>query len=155
MADTRAKLLQRCDNVLALYRHYRGLNLKVNRAEMRGDEVRADELDMVCDVEMAAKRALSLVDYLLFIRLSLTNPKLLSEAVRVKLGEAFKHLDESGDYRQLYYKAKNTKYRADADDIQRAGGEEPTLTHRLSDEVSDEDAASLLSATEPTFFVGQ
>jgi hypothetical protein len=157
MADeSKTRALARCENVLSLYRHYRGLNLRVRRAEMRGGEVRADELDMVCDVDLAAKRALSQVEYLLFIRLSITNPKMLSEAVRVKLGEAFKHLDETGDYRELFWRAVQGRRKAGSEDeLRSADGEEssrPAVSHTFSENISDEEVSAVFSATEPSFF---
>jgi hypothetical protein len=100
-------------NVLALL-----LVLKANpthilrRAELKQGEVTAEPLDFIADFHLKSKRALSSVHYELLVRLvNNGTPEILPTNLKQSLGRQFikSKMDISGDYRVLYFRAKNNQ----------------------------------------------
>jgi hypothetical protein len=110
-----ANVSKRFETVMGLYSHYRGKNveLKIQRTQMHGKTAKAQAVDLICDVEMAAKRSLYPADYAMFLRLGVTDPSLLPAVVRMVLGKAFKHLDNNGAYQELYAQATQSRRKAE------------------------------------------
>lgn len=109
--------------VLALYSVLKGSPIvKVKRAQMKGGEVAAEPLDFIMDVELKGDRVVaygSQHDYFLWHLLK-TDPEGLTEGryevpayLREMLGQSFleHRLGIDGDYRTLYYRAKNNSDR--------------------------------------------
>lgn len=110
--------------VLALYSVLKGSPIvKVKRAQMKGGEVVAEPLDFIMDVELkgdriVAQRFLASEDF--YWHLLKADPEGLAEGryefpvyLRETLGQTFleHRLGIDGDYRTLYYRAKNNSDR--------------------------------------------
>ena len=84
----------------------------VHRAELRQGEVTAEAVDFLADVEIKAKRVLTPTQYRLLMKF-VEEEKLESvpKIVQQQLGLLFlrSNLNYDGDYRVLYYKAKNNR----------------------------------------------
>jgi hypothetical protein len=105
------------DNVVALYSLLKtnSMSLRVKQAMYRQDEVAAEPLDFIIDVEIKVKRAVGQRFYDIFLRAVYNeNTEILSETLREALGRTFvEHgLGPDGAYRRLYYKTKNEQIRS-------------------------------------------
>jgi hypothetical protein len=98
-------------NVSALYSVLKGTPQQgVRRAELKQGGVIAEAIDFLADVEVKAKRALSPLYYKVYLQLALDgNYELLPIDLQCALGQAFGALNYDGDYRALYYRAKNNQ----------------------------------------------
>ena len=100
-------------NVSALYSALKGTPQQgVRRAELKQGVVIAEAIDFLADVEVKAKRALSPLYYKVYLQLALDGSYgLLPIDLQCVLGEVFwrSDLDYNGDYRILYFKAKNNR----------------------------------------------
>jgi len=121
MTDTRKeermKLEMVYDNVMALYAALKDGRLDVRRAEFKHGEVAAEPVDFLADVEIKARRHLTITEYILW-SVVLTNPeqyKFVPEKIRQTMGRVFQQnrLDLAGDYKKLYFKVKNQQLRED------------------------------------------
>lgn len=99
-------------DVMALYTALHTSHLSVKRAKLNlRNQVNAEPIDFICDVEIKAKRALSWAEWTWFERTSATPDgyTVLPRHLKQLLGKAFKegglHID--GDYKTLYFLAKN------------------------------------------------
>jgi hypothetical protein len=101
-------------NVMALYTVLKsqGRPQSIRRAELKQGVVTAESIDFTADVEIKAKRILTPTQYRLFLRFAAEGkyesvPKML----RQSLGLLFlrSNLNYDGDYRVLYYRAKNNQ----------------------------------------------
>jgi hypothetical protein len=105
------------ENVMALFTTLQdGRNsLRSRRAELNmNNEVPAEALDFLLDVEIKAKRALSSVEYPMFLRLAEEgNYNLLPEELKLTLGNVWseRKMGIDGDYRSLYFRVKNAQER--------------------------------------------
>ena len=100
-------------NVLTLYTVLKAQpSQSIRRAELRQGEVTAEAVDFIADVEIKAKRALTPAQYRLLM-ISVSNEALenVPRDVQQQLGLMFlrSKLNFDGDYRVLYYKAKNNR----------------------------------------------
>ena len=100
-------------NVLTLYTVLKAQpSQSIRRAELRQGEVTAEAVDFIADVEIKAKRALTPAQYRLLM-ISVSNEALenVPRDVQQQLGLMFlrSNLNFDGDYRVLYYKAKNNR----------------------------------------------
>ena len=84
----------------------------IRRAELRQGEVTAEAVDFMADVELKSKRVLTPAQYRLLM-FSVSNEALenVPKDVQQQLGLMFlrSNLNFDGDYRVLYYKAKNNR----------------------------------------------
>lgn len=102
-------------NVMALYSTLQNQPRPraIQRAEVNSSgEVKAEGIDFCADVEMKAKRTLNPIQYRLVLRYALEDrytsvPKKLQQA----LGAVFmnSNLNFDGDYKVLYFRAKNNQ----------------------------------------------
>ena len=122
------------DNVVALYSLLKtnSMSLRTKQAVYRQDEVAAEPLDFLIDVEVKVKRAVGQRFYDIFLRAVYNeNIEILSETLREALGRTFLEygLGPDGAYARLYYKIKNDQIRSymkgSANGIFRADGTEP------------------------------
>lgn len=100
-------------NVLTLYTVLKAQpSQSIRRAELRQGEVTAEAVDFIADVEIKTKRALTPAQYRLLM-ISVSNEALenVPRDVQQQLGLMFlrSKLNFDGDYRVLYYKAKNNR----------------------------------------------
>lgn len=99
-------------SVMALYAALKDIGqFKVRRAQVRQEEVPAEAIDFICDVEIKAKR--SNVDTVAW-QFILAYPETyldLSKENKQTLGKAFKigQLDVGGPYKKLFFRAKNQR----------------------------------------------
>jgi hypothetical protein len=105
------------DNVVALYSLLKAnsTSLRVKQAVYRQDEVEAQPLDFLIDVEVKVKRAVGQQFYEVFLRAVYNeNTEILSETLRERLGGVFIEygLTPDGAYRRLYYSVKNDQVRS-------------------------------------------
>jgi hypothetical protein len=105
------------DNVVALYSILKAnmASLRVKQAMYRQDEVAAEPLDFVIDVEIKVKRLVGQQFYDMFLRAVFNeNTEILSETLREALGRTFTEygLGPDGAYRRLYYSVKNDQIRS-------------------------------------------
>lgn len=126
--------LEAFNNVAALYYILKSnsMSLRTKQAVYRQDEVAAEPLDFLIDVEVKVKRAVGQRFYDIFLRAVYNeNIEILSETLREALGRTFLEygLGPDGAYRRLYYKIKNDQIRSymkgPANGIFRADGTEP------------------------------
>ena len=100
-------------NVMALYGVLKAHPVRtVKRAELRQGEVAAESVDFLSDVEIKAKRILSPAQYsLLMSHVAEERIDSVPKDVQEQLGLMFlrSKLNYDGDYRVLYYKAKNNR----------------------------------------------
>jgi hypothetical protein len=100
-------------NVSALYSILKGTPQQgVRRAELKQGEVIAEAIDFLADVEVKAKRVLSLPYYHLYLTLAREgNYDVFPVDSQCALGETFyrNDLNYDGAYRVLYYRAKNNQ----------------------------------------------
>ena len=100
-------------NVSALYSVLKGTPQQgVRRAELKQGEVIAESIDFMADVEIKAKRVLSSLYYKAYLALAMDgNYELMPIDLQCALGEIFmrSNLNYDGDYRVLYYRAKNNQ----------------------------------------------
>ncbi len=101
-------------NVLALYCVLKkeGRPLSIRRAELRQGEVTAEAIDFIADVEVKAKRILTIAQYQRFMRLAAQDrynevPPKYKQALGVLFLRSAMNYD--GDYRVLYFRAKNNQ----------------------------------------------
>ncbi len=100
-------------NVLTLYTVLKAQpSQSIRRAELRQGEVTAEAVDFMADVEIKSKRVLTPAQYrLLMINVSNDALENVPKDVQQQLGLMFlrSNLNFDGDYRVLYYKAKNNR----------------------------------------------
>jgi hypothetical protein len=101
-------------NVMALYTVLKseGRPPAIRRAELKQGEVTAEAIDFICDVEAKAKRLLSPTQYRLFMKFAAEEKyNSVPSTLRQSLGLLFlrSNLNYDGDYRVLYYRAKNNQ----------------------------------------------
>ena len=90
-------------------------SLRVKQAVYRADEVTAEPIDFILDVEIKAKRAVGQRFYDMFLRAVYNeNLDLLSDTLRETLGSTFIEygLGPDGTYRRLFYSIKNDQMRS-------------------------------------------
>jgi hypothetical protein len=90
-------------------------SLRIKQAIYRADEVQAQPLDFVLDIEIKAKRLLGQTIYDLFLRSVFNdNLELMPEYMRETLGREWISygLGPDGTYRRLYYTVKNEQVRS-------------------------------------------
>ena len=105
------------NNVVALYTALKHdtSSLRIKQAIYRADEVQAQPLDFVLDIEIKAKRLLGQTIYDLFLRSVFNdNLELMPEYMRETLGREWISygLGPDGTYRRLYYTVKNEQVRS-------------------------------------------
>jgi hypothetical protein len=105
------------DNVVALYSLLKtnSMSLRTKQAVYRQDEVAAEPLDFLIDVEVKVKRAVGQRFYDIFLRAVYNeNLEILSETLREALGRTFLEygLGPDGAYARLYYRIKNDQIRS-------------------------------------------
>ena len=103
------------NNVVALYTDLKNTTLRVKQAIIRADELEAQPIDFVIDVELKAKRLLGEPIYNLFLRaVFIENLDLLPESTREALGKDWigYGLGPEGTYRRLYFHIKNEQIRS-------------------------------------------
>jgi hypothetical protein len=113
----KAEALESYSSVMALYNLLRGnpSAIKVKRAVARGDEVIAEAIDFLIDVELKAGRVLNGPDYMQWLRLADSeNYNLVPEENQIALGRIWIEygMGVEGAYRMLYFKEKNAQYRS-------------------------------------------
>ena len=100
-------------NVSALYSVLKGTPQQgVRRAELKQGAVTAEAIDFLADVEIKAKRVLSLPYYHLYLTLVREgNYAIFPVDSQCTLGQEFlrSSMNYDGDYRILYYRAKNDR----------------------------------------------
>lgn len=100
-------------NVLALYSVLKGTPQQgVRRAELKQGEVTPEAIDFLADVEIKAKRTLSPLYYKVLLQLAAEDTyELFPIDLQCQLGQIFweKGLNYDGDYRVLYFRAKNNQ----------------------------------------------
>ena len=101
-------------NVMALYCVLKneGRPLSIRRAELRQGEVTAEAIDFIADVEVKAKRILTVAQYQRFMRLAAQDRyNEVPPKYRQALGVLFLRsaMNYDGDYRVLYFRAKNNQ----------------------------------------------
>ena len=98
-------------NVLALYSVLKGTPQQgVRRAELKQGEVIAEAIDFTADVEIKAKRTLTPLYYKVLLQLVAEGTyELFPVDLQCALGQTFlkTSMNYDGDYRVLYYRAKN------------------------------------------------
>lgn len=109
--------LEEFNCVVALYSILKAnsMSLRVKQAVYRADEVAAEPVDFIIDVETKVKRSVGQQFYDIFLRSVYNeNTEILSETLREALGRAFAEygLGPSGAYSRLYYKIKNDQVRS-------------------------------------------
>jgi hypothetical protein len=101
-------------NVFALYAALKNESRPraLRRAELKQGEVTAEAVDFLADVELKCKRILNPTQYRLTLRYAAEDrydaiPKVLQQ----ELGKLFmeSNLNYDGDYRVLYFRAKNNR----------------------------------------------
>ena len=105
------------NSVVALYSILKSnsSSLRVKQAVYRADEVTAEPVDYILDVEIKVKRAVGQRFYDMFLRTVYNeNLDLLSETLRETLGSTFLEygLGPDGTYRRLFYSIKNAQMRS-------------------------------------------
>ena len=105
------------NSVVALYSVLKPniMSLRVKQAIYRADEVAAEPVDFLIDVELKTKRLVGQRFYDIFLRAVLNeNTEILSETLREALGRTFVEygLGPDGAYARLYYKIKNDQIRS-------------------------------------------
>ena len=105
------------NNVVALYSLLKtnSMSLRTKQAVYRQDEVAAEPLDFLIDVEVKVKRAVGQRFYDIFLRAVYNeNIEILSETLREALGRTFVEygLGPDGAYARLYYRIKNDQIRS-------------------------------------------
>lgn len=102
------------DNVMTLYTTLKESPRpkSIRRAELKQGEVSAEVIDFLADVDIKAKRILAPAQYIVFTRLAEEGKhNCLPQVLRQSLGLAFlrSNLNYNGDYRVLYFRAKNNR----------------------------------------------
>jgi hypothetical protein len=101
-------------NVMALYNVLKSENRpqSLRRAELKQGSVIAEPIDFIADVEIKSKRILNPTQYRLVLKYAVEDryesvPKVLQQA----LGKLFLNsgMNYDGDYRVLYFRAKNNQ----------------------------------------------
>jgi hypothetical protein len=101
-------------NVMALYNVLKSENRpqSLRRAELKQGSVTAEPIDFIADVEIKSKRILNPTQYRLVLKYAVEDryesvPKVLQQA----LGKLFLNsgMNYDGDYRVLYFRAKNNQ----------------------------------------------
>jgi hypothetical protein len=105
------------NSVVALYSVLKPniMSLRVKQAIYRADEVAAEPVDFLIDVELKTKRLVGQRFYDIFLRAVLNeNLEILSETLREALGRTFVEygLGPDGAYARLYYRIKNDQIRS-------------------------------------------
>ena len=113
----KSDLLETFNSVVALYSLLKAnmTSLRVKQAVYRADEVEAQPIDFVIDVELKVKRLVGQRFYDIFLRAVFNeNTEILSETLREALGRTFTEysLGPEGAYRRLYYSVKNDQVRS-------------------------------------------
>ena len=91
------------------------MSLRTKQAVYRADEVQAEPLDFLIDVEVKVKRLVGQRFYEIFLRAVYNeNLDILSDTLREALGRTFLEygLGPDGAYRRLFYKVKNDQIRS-------------------------------------------
>ena len=100
-------------NVMTLYGVLKAQpSQSVRRAELRQGEVTAEAVDFMADVEIKAKRLLNPTQYRLLMKFVETERiESIPREIQNNLGLMFlrSNLNFDGDYRVLYYRAKNNR----------------------------------------------
>src|ERR1035437_962906 len=100
-------------NVSALYNVLKGTpQQSIRRAELKQGEVTAEAIDFTADVEIKAKRILTPTQYRLFMKFAAAEKyESVPRVLKQSLGLLFlrSNLNYDGDYRVLYYRAKNNQ----------------------------------------------
>jgi hypothetical protein len=100
-------------NVSALYSVLKGTPQQgVRRAELKQGECIAEAIDFLADVEIKAKRVLSPVQCKVYLQLAISDDYVLFPSdLQCTLGQEFmrSNMNYDGDYRVLYYRAKNNQ----------------------------------------------
>jgi hypothetical protein len=109
--------LENFNTAVALYSILKSnsASLKVKQVVYRADEVTAEPIDYILDIEIKAKRAVGQRFYDMFLRAVYNeNLDLLSETLRETLGSTFLEygLGPEGTYRRLFYSTKNDQMRS-------------------------------------------
>ena len=109
--------LEEFNSVVALYSVLKtnSMSLRMKQAVYRQDEVAAEPIDFIIDVEVKVKRAVGQRFYDIFLRAVYNeNIEILSETLREALGRTFAEygLGPDGAYARLYYKIKNDQVRS-------------------------------------------
>jgi hypothetical protein len=115
--EAKERDMEMFDNVVALYSVLKAnaYSMRVKQAVMVDDEVEAQPIDFVIDVEIKTKRLLGDPIYNLFLRAVFNeNLDLLPEYTRKALGRDWNSygLGPDGTYRRLYFKIKNEQVRS-------------------------------------------
>ena len=117
VAAQKKRDMENFNNVVALYTALKHdtSSLRIKQAIYRADEVQAQPLDFVLDIEIKAKRLLGQTIYDLFLRSVFNdNLELMPEYMRETLGREWISygLGPDGTYRRLYYTVKNEQVRS-------------------------------------------
>lgn len=115
--DVTSKEREDFNNVIALYSILKAnmSSLRIKQAVYRADEVAAEPLDFVLDVEVKAKRLLGEPIYMLFLRAVFNeNLGVIPDHVKKALGRQWMSygLGPEGTYRKLYFRIKNEQTRS-------------------------------------------
>jgi len=127
---TQRQELETFNTVAALYYVLKSnsRSLRVKQAIYRQDEVQAQPLDFLIDVELKSKRALGEPYYQMFLRAVYNeNIEILPEYIRKSLGRLFQEyrLDPDGPYAKLFFDVKNAQVRSYMNEV-KSGRTEPT-----------------------------
>jgi hypothetical protein len=109
--------IEEFNTVVALYYVLKSnsASLRVKQATYRADEVAAEPIDFIIDVEVKVKRLLGQPYYDLFLRAVYNeNTDILPEDMREALGRLFQEyrLGPDGPYAKLFFKTKNDQVRS-------------------------------------------
>src|ERR1700758_4123066 len=104
-------------NIVALYYVLKAgsMSLRVKQAVYRADEVQAQPIDFLIDVELKSLRMLGGPIYQIFLRAVYNeNLELLPECTREALGKMWMEngLGPEGSYKKLYFQVKNEQMRS-------------------------------------------
>ena len=117
LVQEKERNMESFNSVVALYSTLKAnsMSLRVKQAIYRADEVAADPIDFLIDVELKTKRAVGQRFYDIFLRAVYNeNIEILSETLREALGRTFVEygLGPDGAYARLYYRIKNDQIRS-------------------------------------------
>lgn len=102
-------------DTMALYVTLNGGSTRnIRRAELKQGEVAPDPTDFLADVLLKARRILTPIFYEMLLRLAENDKcELLPPEMQQSLGKVFleRKLGPSGDYKRLYFRAKNQQMR--------------------------------------------
>ena len=101
-------------NAAALYAVLKaeGTPRSPRRAELKQGEVTAEAIDFLADFELKARRVLNPMQYKLVLRYTVEDRyQSIPKGLQQDLGMIFlkSNMDSSGDYRSLYFRAKNNR----------------------------------------------